>query len=332
MLWPLLLRLLLLRWSSGLLLSPLSPTRRLALTHLHLAAPTSVTTEYLLLQNMGRWTLPLLGLASLLNAGLYFPLFMGADQASDGPLKQSPLAEAIAIPAVVYLSVSAAAVLVPVLLDVVLDMAWVGVGPASLELVFLILWSFAISLARVIFLDTPYAVKFYGISQMSLFWVYVCVTFFTLQRVCSKVFTPARVLIALSLTYLYSILELYFFAVDDDHGIRMAVLVAKYGGFSYVMLLHLSFYIILFLEWRTAKTPLTQWFGLLSADVLISIIVSALYVFALLVYFSASVVFIKDTGIRNISSEFEYFFISGSILTSVLITIIPPKTCESSSK
>ena len=281
---------------------------------------------------MGRWTLRLLGLASLLNAGLYFPLLMGADQASDGPLKQSPLAEAIAIPAVVYLSISAAAVLVPVLLDVVLDMAWVGVNPASLEMVFLILWSFAISLARVTFLHTPYAVLFYGISQMSLFWVYVCVTFFTLQRVCSKVFTPARVLIALSLTYLYSILELYFFAVDDDHGIRMAVLVAKYGGFSYVMLLHLSFYIILFLEWRTAKTPLTQWFGLLSADVLISIIVSALYVFALLVYFSASVVFIKDTGIRNISSEFEYFFISGSILTSVLITIIPPKTCESSSK
>ena len=255
-------------------------------------------------------------------------MFLGPAAASDESLLLTPLVEAISVKGVVYLTVAAAAVLLPALLDLLLEVVFLGIIPSSFEVVFLVLWSFAISLARIIFLDTPYAARFYGVSQFSLFWVYVCATFISLQRMCSGIFTPARVFLALSLTYSYSILEIWHFARNDGHSIITAIQIVKYVGFIYTMLLHLYFYAVLALEWYATKSSWNQWLLQLSADIRIALIISALFVFAVIFYFCAIIGFKKTLGVQNASTNFEYFFLSGSILTSGMITVIPQRLAK----
>ena len=262
--------------------------------------------------------------ALVLNISLYFPLLSPTIPSVELSLQGSPLHVAIQSPGIVYLTLATMTIIVPVLLEFLLDNLLFGFNRASIERSLLILSVFCTSLAQFIGLHTNVATALYGISIYGYLWLLFSIGFIVLNRISPKAFTTLRILTILCFTYIYFISESLFLMLEDQK-LVILINVSKYLTVSSFIFLILYFFFMVISDFYSSKTPFRIWMKSVDNDTQLAILLSLTLLLAGALIVCLSLAFVKDVGIQNSPSSFIDGYLCISVITSLLLTAVPQR-------
>lgn len=270
-----------------------------------------------------RETAFLLALSLLLGAACFFPLFLGVGEQAEARVKDSILSSSIRAPEVVYLTSISAAILLPLLVDTLLDSISYGLNPALMERGYFLMTIFFSFVGQVVTNSSPIATTFYGCSFIFQLWILCSASLIILNRV-SPMYTNVRVALILCFAYIYVIAQILTLTFGSTTT-QVVADISKYLCISFILIINIAYFTYTVKIWRASKLSLIEWMNSMNGETHTGIVISFGLLSSVFTYAILAIIFNSRSGITFITSKFLASYLCLSIALNLAISILPQR-------
>ena len=267
-----------------------------------------------------RRTLLALGVISIGGLLLYLPLMIRPTKGNLSRIETSTLFHSIQDYSIQQLTVAAASILFPLLLDNALDLFFRGWLVDSIERMMYLSYACASFILQSSSRYGPEAVLVYGCSMCFQVWLISCFAMTSLNRYEPTFFSYRNILFVLGPMFAFLFSAIWYMSFG---GTSIVSTVTKSIAAATYLIFHLIYLFGAVCNWRKSKEPFFHWISNLPSNKQSALISTCFVIITFLIFSLLSPAFDSKIGILSITTEFLRVYLTVSIAFSTLITIVP---------
>ena len=260
----------------------------------------------------------------VLSVILFSPLFFGLGPQIQSSESSTAVSQSFRDAGISDLIAAAMGILLPVMLDNLLDLIFLGVNASLVHRSFFLLMLFLSFLGEYVALRLNYLAIFFCCSYILQLWVLGCIALLEMHRV-SRMFSWPTVIVILSVFYAYCITFVWFFTYGGS-ALFLTTRVLKYISFCLFFIVFLLYIGVELCTCWTSDIGFWEWYTSLQSKKRDGLTVSIGVFITLFIYLILALTLNSTAaGFAGFSVSYLYGYLTLCIICSVFITVLPQR-------